>query len=64
MNLLEKSLVGGAFLYLLWFFIKQVSANLVEFGNTLQQVSQTLLKIDLRMEHLEKRVQFLEDRKG
>ena len=53
----EKTVVGASFLYLLYYQVKNMEAicrNLNEFGKALNKVTETMLKIDLRVEMLEK----------
>lgn len=73
----ETSIVAGAFVYLLIYVTKTISAaianqaelskemvkQLTEFGASLENVGNTLLRIDTRVELLEKRLQDIEDRK-
>jgi hypothetical protein len=64
-SLLEKSLIGGCFIYLLYYVVqnmKSITDSLGCVGETLKEVSGTLLKIDLRVEMLEKRMNTLEDK--
>ena len=59
----EKTVLGAGFFYLLHNLVKNmdaISVNLNTFGGTLQVVSQTLLKIDLRVEQLEDKIKDLE----
>lgn len=64
-SFLEKSLIGGCFIYLLYYVVqnmKSISDSMKGVGETLKEVSGTLLKIDLRVEMLEKRMNTLEDK--
>lgn len=68
-KLFEYSLVGGAFVYLLVFVTKKISAaldvmgeNLQKFGASLENVSNTLMRFDTRFELLEKRLDEIERR--
>lgn len=63
-GLLEKSLVGGAFIYLLWTFVTKFNVSLEKIADTLVGVSGTLSRIDKRMEVLEQRVEHLEKRES
>lgn len=59
----EKTILGAGFFYLLHYLVKNMEAitqNLNVFGCTLQEVSKTLLKIDMRVEQLEGRIKDLE----
>lgn len=61
----EKSILGAGFFYMLHFQMKNmenISANLNSFACILQKVSETLLKVDMRVEQLEKKIQELERR--
>lgn len=58
----EKTVVGAGFLYLLFYQVKNmesISSNLSKFGDALNKVTETLLKIDLRVEMLEKQLEGL-----
>lgn len=62
-GLAEKSIVGAGFFYLLHYLIKNmegITTNLTSFGITLQKISETLLKIDMRVEILEAKIKDLE----
>lgn len=59
----EKTILGAGFFYLLHYLVKNmevISANLSSFGEVLHKVSDTLLKIDMRVEQLEKKIKDLE----
>jgi len=61
----EKSIIAGGFFYLLYYLIKNmglISTNLTKFGESLNEVCTTLLKIDMRMEQIEARITRLEER--
>lgn len=76
-NLFENSIVGGAFVYLLWYVTKnfsnavekneksmlQMSANMENMGKQLSDVSTTLTKINGRMENMESRMERVEREK-
>ena len=62
-SLLEKTLVGGAFIYLLHYFVNKQSVTLDRIAETLGKVSETLVSMDNRMGQLEQRVEELEERK-
>lgn len=64
-SLAEKSVVGAGFFYMLYYQMKnmeKISTNLNSFGCVLQKVSETLIKIDMRVEQLERRIQEFEGR--
>ena len=61
-SVLEKSVVGGAFMYLLYHFISRFTCSLTDVSNTLRQISQTMNSMDMRMEQMEKRIEKLEDK--
>lgn len=63
-SILEKTLVGGAFIYLLHYFVTKFSATLERISHTLERISNTLLRMDIRFENLEKRVDQLEKGEG
>jgi uncharacterized protein YoxC len=51
LSLAKESIVGAGFFILLWYLIQNMSKiaeALNTFGETLQKVSETLLKIDMR----------------
>lgn len=52
-NVLEKTLVGGAFVLLLWHYVTKVTV-------TLDRIAETMNRMDLRFEHVEKRLDRLE----
>lgn len=52
-NLLEKSLVGGAFIYLLYMFITKFSVSQELIVKTLGEISHTLSTLDERVKKLE-----------
>lgn len=61
----EKSFIAGGFFYLLFYLIKNmgiITCNLTLFGESLKEVSSTLLKLDMRMEQIEARITRLEER--
>lgn len=58
----EKTVVGAGFLYMLYYQVKNMEVicqNLSEFGKALNKVTETLLKIDLRVEMLEEKLREL-----
>jgi uncharacterized coiled-coil protein SlyX len=61
-GLLEKTLVGGAFIYLLHYFVNKQSVTLEGIANTLLKISNTLTRLDTRMGKLENRVEELEEK--
>ena len=62
-SLLEKSLIGGAFLFLLYFLVNKCIVQLENISNSLVAVSNTLVHIDNRIILVEKRLDKLENRK-
>jgi hypothetical protein len=61
-GVIEKSLIGGAFLFLLYHNNVNVLGALREISGTLNSVVQTLNKMDLRMEQVEKRIDKVEEK--
>lgn len=68
-SLLEKSIVGGAFVYLLYYFttflsklLGDMSTTIEKLGETLTSISNTLTKMDMRMESVEQRIKRLEEK--
>lgn len=59
-SLIEKSLIGGAFLYMLHFFLTKFSTSLDNVGNNLKSVSDALLKMNIRLDNIEKRMDKVE----
>lgn len=64
---LEQSLIGGAFILLLYYVIKNqntlmrmVVHNMEGFGKSLSKVAETLLRIDMRLATLEQRISEVE----
>jgi hypothetical protein len=55
-GILEKSLVGGAFLYLLYMFT-------TKFNVTLERIADTLVEVSKSLNNLDERVRKLEDEK-
>jgi len=65
LGLAEKSILGAGFFYLLHYLVKNmegITVNLTSFGEVLHKVSDTLLKIDMRVEQLEQKIKDLERR--
>lgn len=65
LGLAEKTVLGAGFFYLLHYLVKNMEAicgNLTSFGEVLHKVSDTLLKIDMRVEQLEQKIKDLERR--
>lgn len=54
-SVIEKSLVGGAFLLLLYHYVTRVTT-------TLEKISKTMDKIDMRFEQVEQRITRLEEK--
>lgn len=58
--MLEKTLIGGAFVYMLHYFLGRFSTTLEGVGKTLEGVSHTLLKMNERLDSIEKRMEKVE----
>jgi hypothetical protein len=52
-SVIEKSLVGGAFIYLLYMFTTKFNTTLEKIADTLVHVSNTLNNLDERVKKLE-----------
>lgn len=64
LSVAEKTMLGAGFFYLLRNLVENmncISINLKDFGGSLNKISNTLLKIDMRVEQLEKRIRDIED---
>jgi hypothetical protein len=61
-SVIEKSLIGGAFLWLLYHNQVNVLSTVKEISNTLTEVVTTLHKMDLRMEQVERRIDKVEEK--
>lgn len=61
-GIMEKTLVGGAFIYLLHYFIAKNNVTMESIAKSLENVANTLLKMDIRLEQLEKRIHELEEK--
>lgn len=55
-NLLESTLVGGAFVFLLWRVTTTFENSLNGNTEELKRITGVLVRLDLRMESLEKRI--------
>ena len=62
-QVLEKSLIGGAFLFMLYHNNVTFAGTLKEVAQTLGNISATMNRMDMRMEQLEEDVEALK-RKG
>lgn len=65
LGLAEKTILGAGFFYLLYYLVKNmetITQNLTLFGGSLSKVSETLLKIDMRIEQIEARIRCLEEK--
>ncbi len=67
--IVDKGVVGGAFIYLLWYFVNRnnriledISANLARFGSNLEQVSANLAKVSDTLQRIDNRVGILEEK--
>lgn len=58
--IIEKSLVGGAFIYMLHYFLVRFSKALEAVGENLENVSRALLKMNARLDNIEKRIDTIE----
>lgn len=61
-SVLEKTLVGGAFLFLLYHNNVNVLGAIRDIATTLTEVVTTLHKMDMRMEQVEKRIDRVEEK--
>lgn len=61
-GLLEKSLVGGAFVYMLHYFLGRFSTTLEEVSITMSGVLTTLGDISDTMQNMDARITKLEER--
>lgn len=61
-SLLEKSLVGGAFIYMLHFFLTRVSHTLEEVARNLAGIVATLAEISETMKAMDARITKLEEK--
>jgi hypothetical protein len=62
-GMLEKTLVGGAFLFLLYMFVTKFSVTLDNVSKTLIKISKAMESMDKRMAVFEERLKLLEERK-
>lgn len=61
-GLIEKSLIGGAFIYMLHYFLGQFSSALESVSDTLQDVSSALSHMNHRLDSIEERINKVERR--
>lgn len=61
-GMLEKSLVGGAFLYLLFYVVNKNGSAMQLIAENMAKISETLLRIDMRVEQMDERIKELEDK--
>ena len=61
-SIVEKSLVGGAFVYMLHYFLNRFSASLEKVTSTLDDISNTMRMMDARMHSVEQRIEKLEEK--
>lgn len=54
-SVFEKSVVYGAFLWLLWHTLGEFSKALKESNNTMKEISKTLIGFEHRLEKIEKK---------
>lgn len=62
LKIIENSLVGGAFLLLLWKFITDFSSSQKGIVDGLTQMSTTLVKVSETLNNLDDRVKALEEK--
>jgi len=62
-NIIEKSVIAGAFVFMLYHFMGRFSQTLDSIGETLQSVSQTLLAMNTRLDSIERRMDRIEREK-
>lgn len=62
LKIIENSLVGGAFLFLLYQFVTKFTATQERIVTTLTDVSQALTSISSTLEKLDERVKALEEK--
>jgi len=55
-SLLEKTIVGGAFVYMLHFFLTKFSSSLERISINMGFISETLLRINIRLDSVETRL--------
>lgn len=60
---IEKTLVGGAFIYLLHYFVNKFNNSLISISDSMVKVTEVLLRMDMRFEQIEKRLEKLEERR-
>lgn len=61
-GVIEKSLIGGAFVYMLHHFLTQFSTSLEKVTTTLEDVSNAMKMMNARMQSVEKRIERLEEK--
>lgn len=61
-SVIEKSLIGGAFVYMLHYFLTQFSASLEKVTTTLEDVSNAMKMMNARMQSVEQRIERLEEK--
>lgn len=59
-SIIEKSLIGGAFLYMLYYFLGRFGNALESVSKTLESISSTLLRTNFRLDAIEERIKKLE----
>lgn len=62
-KLIENSLIGGAFIYMLHYFLGRFSTALDSVVKSLEIVSTTLIKMNERLDDIEERMDRI-DKKG
>jgi phage-related protein len=61
-KVIETTVMGGAFLYLLHHVTTNFNTILNKITVAIEKIAETLLRIDMRVEQLEKRINELEDK--
>ena len=60
LSILEQSLLGGAFIIMLYYFLTKFAQTLDRVALSLEMVSTTMSNMDIRMESVERRLEALE----
>jgi hypothetical protein len=62
-SILEKTIVGGAFVYLLFHFVNRFGSALDKIGTQMENIASTLFRINTRLDNVETRLDKLEEEK-